>query len=144
MALKVSAISLLLFSCSPQKRLNRLVKKHPELLVDSIIHDTTFIKESSIDTVTKIVRNDTVTIIERTIPGERPKPIIKYFYNSHTDSIHIRGECPPDTITKKITVKRYKVINQVKKGGLFDMIRDYFTLFLLLIVLFFVWRLTKK
>lgn len=47
-------IALLIVSCSPQKRLARLVKKHPELIQDKpiVIHDTTIFR----DTITKTIK----------------------------------------------------------------------------------------
>lgn len=63
--------------------------------------DTFVVEKTQHDTVTKIIKNDTVIIRTETLPGERPKPIIKYFYDHTTDSIFIHSECPSDTIVKQ-------------------------------------------
>jgi hypothetical protein len=56
--LYISLIALL-FSCSPQKRLNRLVKKHPELVkIDTItVRDTI---RDTINVTTELVKVDTI------------------------------------------------------------------------------------
>ena len=80
---------VLLFSCSPQKRLNRLIKKHPFLveldtirIIDTVItptiqHDTT--------TVFKVSTHDTVINNE--------KVFLKYFYDTLTREIHHEYIC---------------------------------------------------
>jgi len=63
-------LSFLLFSCSPQKRLHRLVKKHPELTrVDTIkIQDTIIVPGIKTDTVfSSSLLNDTVTITKENL-----------------------------------------------------------------------------
>jgi len=84
-----------LSSCSPQKRLNRLVAKHPELIQNDTI--------SFVDTVTfttEKVHLDTLTslhsITQDTLIINKENLTIKTFYNYQTDSIYISGQC--DTI----------------------------------------------
>ena len=105
-------IILLLSSCSPQKRLNRLVKKHPELIkVDTLsVHDTIHIETIKADTVfkdTTFLRllRDTITVV-----NDRLR-INTYHYR---DSIFIEGECIGDTIIREIRVP-YKYIQPVTK-----------------------------
>ena len=70
----------LIISCSPQKRLNNLVKKHPELIqkdtLNLFVRDTIVIKEQSFDTTTQIVYHDSVTVINN------ERVILKYFPDS--------------------------------------------------------------
>ena len=57
----------LLASCSPQKRLHRLVTKHPELTrIDTIkIQDSVFVPGTNVDTVFRSsLLHDTVTITQ--------------------------------------------------------------------------------
>jgi len=105
-------IILLLSSCSPQKRLNRLVKKHPELIkVDTLsVHDTIHTETIKADTVfkdTTFLRllRDTITVV-----NDRLR-INTYHYR---DSIFIEGECIGDTIIREIRVP-YKYIQPVTK-----------------------------
>ena len=105
-------IILLLSSCTPQKRLNMLVKKHPELIkVDTLsVHDTIHTETIKADTVfkdTTFLRllRDTITVV-----NDRLR-INTYHYR---DSIFIEGECIGDTIIREIRVP-YKYIQPVTK-----------------------------
>jgi len=105
-------IILILASCTPQKRLNRLVKKHPELIkVDTLsVYDTIHIETIKADTVfkdTTFLRllRDTITVV-----NDRLR-INTYHYR---DSIFIEGECIGDTIIREIRVP-YKYIQPVTK-----------------------------
>ena len=96
----------LLFSCSPQKRLNRLVKKHPSLveldtikIIDTVItptiqHDTT--------TVFKVSTHDTVINNE--------KVFLKYFYDTLTREIHHEYICFGDTIIQEKIIPIEKIV----------------------------------
>lgn len=97
---------VLLFSCSPQKRLNRLVKKHPSLveldtikIIDTVItptiqHDTT--------TVFKVSTHDTVINNE--------KVFLKYFYDTLTREIHHEYICFGDTIIQEKIIPIEKIV----------------------------------
>ena len=63
---------LLVVGCTPQKRLNRIVRNNPHLLVKDTIRvvDTIVIDNYSFDTITSIEFHDTV-IIDRFIPVEK-------------------------------------------------------------------------
>jgi len=77
---------LMLFSCSPQWRHDRITKRHPEVHTrDSItIRDTIRFKEVKHDSSFFYKQSDTVRI-------EKGNLEIKYFY-SH-DTVHIDGRC---------------------------------------------------
>jgi len=103
-------IILLLSSCSPQKRLNRLVKKHPELIkVDTLsVHDTIHTETIKADTVFKdttyfTLLRDTITVVNDRLT------IRQYHYR---DSIFIEGECKGDTLVREIRVP-YKYVQPV-------------------------------
>lgn len=92
-----------LVGCTPQKRLNRLLNKHPYLAEtkDSTIYDTTRVitKDVKVDTVTSLegIRRDTMII-------NRQNLWIKTIV--HKDSIYVFGNCESDTIE---TIKEIKV-----------------------------------
>ena len=100
---------LLLSSCTPQRRLERLLKKHPELThVDSVI-----IRDTIRITVPK-VRIDTVVEIEElwdTIYLEKDQLTVKVWRDRY-NKIYIQGQC--DTvfvekiIDRKVPVKIYE------------------------------------
>lgn len=99
-----------LVSCSPQRRLERLIDHHPELLMgdtipfqDTIIRlpvkvDTAFTLTSLIDTV-KIVRDRLEVSLIRI-----------------SDTIRLKAACKADTIirTLRIPVERIKLIKEPK------------------------------
>ena len=95
-------IILLLASCSPQKRLHRLVKKHPELSrVDTIkIQDTIIVPGIKTDTVfSSLLLHDTVTITKENLQ-------IKLI--EINDTIYLDAEVRADTVilTREILVDR--------------------------------------
>jgi len=97
---------VLLVACSPQKRMNRLIKKFPDLveldtikIVDTIIvptieHDTT--------TIFKVSTHDTVINTE--------KVFLKYFYDTLTREIHHEYICFGDTIIQEKIIPIEKVV----------------------------------
>ena len=93
---------LLLASCSPQRRLHRLVTKHPELSrVDTIkIQDTVIVPGPKIDTVFhSSVLKDTLIIT---------KEKLQIRLLEINDTIYLDAEVEPDTVilTKEILVDR--------------------------------------
>ena len=106
---------IVLVSCDPVKRHNRLVDKYPyvhrnvtqvirdttTIIVPEIKHDTTFIKTKDIDTF----------IIEK----ERLKVVIR----QHYDTMYVDATCESDTITvyKEITVPMYVSEKHKNKYG---------------------------
>jgi len=93
---------ILLASCSPQKRLHRLVKKHPELTqLDTIkIKDTVIVPGINIDTVFhSSLLYDTVTITKENLQ-------IKLI--EINDTIYLNADVKADTviIERKIPVEK--------------------------------------
>ena len=108
-------VSSLIVCCSPQKRLNRLVENHPQLIEQDTIH---FIDSVQI-TTNKVVTDTLVSlnsITHDTLIVNKENMTIKTFYNYETDSIYIFGECDTITITKvierDIPVEKYKIVEQ--------------------------------
>lgn len=103
-------VLLLLASCSPQKRLHRLVSKHPELSrVDTIkIQDTVIVPSIKTDTVfSSSLLKDTVTIT---------KEKLKIKLTEINDTIYLNAEVEPDTVilTKDVLVDRIVHVEPVK------------------------------
>lgn len=107
-----SILLLLLISCSPQKKLQRLVKKYPELLQKDTmiieIHDTIIVQSSSIDTITQFFHSDTITVLNT------ERLTLKYFYDTITKNIYHDVLIKTDTIfyDREIPVEVDKVIIQ--------------------------------
>jgi len=93
----------LLFSCSAEKRLARLIKQHPELVKSDTVYKTINVISpvASVDTVFKTtVTKDTVVIKDHQLT-------VKYFNNGTTT--YIKGVC--DTV--KTTVEVPVIVNTV-------------------------------
>jgi len=103
-------ILIFICSCSPQKKLQRLIKKHPELLTQDtlnlIIHDTIFVENVLYDTTTQLYFHDSTIVVNN------EKVYLKYFYDTLTREIFHEVTCYGDTIfyTKEIPVIVDKVI----------------------------------
>jgi hypothetical protein len=87
-------ISLLLFSCSPEKRLARIIHNHPELAKKDTIwkKDTIYTKSVEKDTAFYYNAPDTVFINEG-------KMHVKYYFNKDS-TVYIKGKCDADTVVK--------------------------------------------
>ena len=100
-----------LISCSPQKRLNRLVKKYPQLTqLDTIrIIDTIVIDNYNYDTVETVNYHDTTIIVN----NERVEA--RYFYDTLRQEIFHEITCKSDTIIQDRFIPVEKVIIQEQK-----------------------------
>lgn len=136
MRIYVLLMAVLLVSCSPQYRFNRLIKNHPELKKSEIIYvkDTVVIKTTQLDTLLKydtIIKGDTVRLIKDNL-------IIKVKYKDR--NIYISGKCKGDTIyiDRKVELNKY---NNTDKLAL---LRSYsiliFGICLLLLILFLIFK----
>lgn len=127
-------ILALISSCTPQGRLNRLIKKHPELVSSySVVkHDTIVTQSVSTDTIFNYYTKDTVVIREG-------KLTMKYFYNSHDSTVYLRGECATDTIYREYVVQHNNVSSKP------NMLYNNILLVIIFIALgFIVLKLTSK
>jgi hypothetical protein len=102
--------ALTMIACSPKARFNRLIEKHPELLVaDTIlIRDTItlYIPEVHTDTVVTLKELiDTVTLTKERVT-------VKAWYVPKEKKVYIQGKCDPVYVTKiidrKIPIKYYE------------------------------------
>ena len=134
-------------SCTPQKRLNRLVALHPELATtDTIrIRDTTIIPETRIDTsFNQNQLTDTVIITKE-------KLTVKI--HQILDTVYVEAEHETDTVVveREVVVEKVVVKNNApkSKNGAFDFLDLYNYRILILIGLGFlfllvVWRLPSR
>lgn len=102
----------LLFSCSPQKKLNRLIKKYPELVKT----DTILVRDTIRDTInitTNLTRVDTVFSFSQvfdTITITKDNLTVRYYHDTVYDKVYISGEC--DTIWVEVPYEKiveYKI-----------------------------------
>jgi hypothetical protein len=99
-------LATVLIGCSPERRLQRLVKRYPHLLAkDTVtIRDTFITKEVSKDTVFNLSNSHDTVIIKQ------DKLTIKHFYNHTTDKVYLEGKCAPDTFVKVIKVPVDRIV----------------------------------
>ncbi len=109
--LQIIFLLLMLSSCSPQRRLERLVAHHPELrMADTLlVRDTIITLPVVADTALSIMRlTDTVTI-------SRDRLEIKLVRIN--DTIHIKGKCKTDTIVRELRIPVEKIKLVKAEGG---------------------------
>ena len=89
-------IIILLISCTPQKRLNRLVRNHPYLSkIDTIkIVDTIVVPNYEYDTIETVTYHDTTIIVNN------EKIEARYYYDTLRKEIWHEITCKNDTIIK--------------------------------------------
>ncbi len=103
-------VSILLIGCTPQKKLQRLIKKHPELLevkYDTIkFRDTVYIQSFVHDTINEVRFHDTTIIVNN------EKTFARYYYDTLRQEIYHEIECKGDTVYyyKEIPYKVEKVV----------------------------------
>jgi len=89
-------IIILVISCTPQKRLNRLVRNHPYLSkIDTIkIVDTIVVPNYEYDTIETVTYHDTTIIVNN------EKIEARYYYDTLRKEIWHEITCKNDTIIK--------------------------------------------
>lgn len=123
-------------SCSPPKRLARLIKKHPGLVkIDTLRYqDTLIVRERRVDTIFYYNQHDTVI-------KEMNGVTLKYYFNSKDSTVFLEGKTKHDTIIREIRIP-YQTVQPVLSPLTFAQkikifIFDWLPLVALLIVLFF-------
>jgi len=121
----------LLFSCTPQRRLNRLLTNHPELLEKDtiVVRDTIVVENYNYDTTTIIRLHDTTTVINN------ERVILKYYYDTLREVIHHDVECLGDTVYIETLVPIEKAV--FKELSWWEKYKEfiYIGLFLILVLI---------
>lgn len=113
------ALAILLFfsSCTPQKRLNRLIKRHPYLLQEQqtiIVHDTLeiMIPGTKVDTFFSVKQ-----LIDTVVFTKENLTVKTWIVN---DTVYTSAECDTiyKTVIREIPVKTSKVIYRKPRDGL--------------------------
>ena len=122
-------VILLLTSCDPQKRINRILNKHPELKRDTVItvRDTVITKHFAFDTLYNYtLQHDTVFL-------KRENVTVKVYH--HNDTVYIKTDVKPDTIIKTISipVKRVVYETQTRRNWVLFWLGAFLGLFVLIL-----------
>ena len=123
-----------IFSCNPQNRLNRKVKraenyayKHGLVIKDTIkVIDTVIVESYIHDTTATFYTSDSITVIDNS------RVLLRYFYDTLRQEIYHEVECKGDTLIKEVLIPVDK-IKVVEKDNRFNII-----LIILIAALFFV------
>lgn len=136
MRLSTLCLLILSVSCTPEKRLARLLKKNPGLVKSDTTwrNDTIFISERRVDTVFYFNQRDTVI-------KESNGAIIKYYFNSSDSTVYLEGKCKGDTIYKRYPV----IVNTVSAPpeSTFKMISGWLPLLAMAVLILVLWRKLK-
>lgn len=137
--MKYLLIILLLASCTPQKRLARLVKKNPELIrIDTVTVTDTF------TVITPRTQIDTFYSIKQLIDTVRlEKENLRVLTYLKNDTVYLDAECDTLVIEKIRTVKVPTKTIEVKKDSFWDS-RWFRFLFIVIFVALLVKYLLSK
>lgn len=113
MRLLYIAIGLSLTACSPQQRLNRLIKKHPQLLTTTVdtlrIHDTITVEAVRVDT-SILIKHFYERVLD-TIHLTRERLTVKIWQRDSV--IQMQGECAADTIFYDRVIPVERIVAEV-------------------------------
>ena len=128
----------LLFSCSPQQRLNKLLTRHPQLLErDTIVVIDSVIVENYVrDTTTIIQVHDTTTVINN------ERVVLKYFYDTLREVIHHEVKCLGDTVYVETLVPIEKAV--FRELSWWDKYKEFVYIGLVLMLVLFVLKKVGK
>lgn len=112
---------VLLTACSPQRRLERLVRRHPELkTTDTIsIRDTVCVPGETLDTV--IMGSAILDAgCMMSDPVHLEKGRLQILLRKVHDTLYIRGKCKPDTVVirRNIPVEKIRIIRPDNRSAL--------------------------
>ena len=128
----------LLFSCSPQQRLNKLLTRHPQLLErDTIVVIDSVIVENYVrDTTTIIQTHDTTTVINN------ERVVLKYFYDTLREVIHHEVKCLGDTVYVETLVPIEKAV--FRELSWWDKYKEFIYIGLVLMMVLFILKKIGK
>jgi hypothetical protein len=138
--IRILCIILLICSCSPQTRFDKLIDKHPYLLTTDtvVIHDTVTVvaPKTSIDTVVEFIElHDTVFL-------EKDQLKVKV-YIDREKKVYIKGKC--DTVVLSKIVERKIPVKYYEKKPFYVKVLNYAVgILLTLLLVYFTYRVIRK
>lgn len=132
----IVTILAMLSSCGASWHLKRAIAKDPTILADTIVRVDTTVVTESIRAVDTLVLNDTIV---REIVREGVQIKLQRIH----DTIRVDVVCPPDTIRVVAEVPVERIIYEQKPMPLYRRAINILYLILIIIVLAWVYRLTR-
>jgi len=133
--MKYLIIVFLLFSCSPQFRAKRKIRKAkrlaPELFVKDTVRiiDTVFVPSITYDTITRVIKHDSTIVVND------EKVYLKYFYDTLRQEIHHDVECKEQKVIRENKVIVEKTIESK---------RNWLPWIIVGVLLFFLYATIKR
>ena len=141
-------LSLIIISCSPQRRFDRLIKKNPWLLTK----DTLFIKDTIRDTIRINIPEVKVdTVVEYidlfdTIYIEKEQLKVKVWMDRY-NKVYIQGKCDTVYIIKpyeKIVERKIPIRYYEKTPWYKTLLNNVIGIFLSLLLVYFTYLIMRK
>ena len=132
----IVGLSLFVQSCGASWHLKRAIAKDPTILADAIVRVDTTVVTQSIRAVDTLVVRDTIT---REIVREGVQIKVKRIH----DTIRVDVVCPPDTIRVVAEVPVEQVVIREKPLPLYRRVINILYLILAIMILAWVYKLTK-
>ncbi len=137
---RLLCILLLMYSCSPQTRFDRLIKKHPYLIqTDTIIvHDTVVVESPGVNADTVVEYRE----LHDTVFLEKEQLRVKV-YIDREKKVYIEGEC--DTVLIHKIIERKVPVKYYEKKPFYVKVLNFSVVILLtLLVLYITYSLFRK
>ena len=132
----IVGLSLFVQSCGASWHLKRAIAKDPTILADAIVRVDTTVVTQSIRAVDTLVVRDTIT---REIVRDGVQIKVKRIH----DTIRVDVVCPPDTIRVVAEVPVEQVVIREKAMPLYRRVITMLYLILAILILAWIYRLTK-
>ena len=129
-------VALVVQSCGASWHLKRAIAKDPTILADAIVRVDTTVVTQSIRAVDTLVVRDTIT---REIVREGVQIKVKRIH----DTIRVDVVCPPDTVRVVAEVPVEQVVIREKAMPLYRRAINIMYLILAILILAWIYRLTK-
>lgn len=137
---RLLCILLLIYSCSPQTRFDRLIEKHPYLIdTDTVIvHDTVIVESPGVNADTVVEYRE----LHDTVFLEKEQLKVKV-YIDREKKVYIEGEC--DTVLIQKIIERKVPVKYYEKKPFYVKVLNFSVVILLtLLVLYIVYRFVRK
>lgn len=134
-------VTLILISCNPQKRINRIIKNHPELAIADTIH----IADTAITSAVMIDSAVSLEALKDTVIITKEKLEVRLIEINDTVLIHAYHE--PDTLIISKDVPVEKIVYQKASKGFkawWDGFKEYSLVFLVFLVGLLIFVLLRR
>lgn len=127
-------------SCTPEKRLARLVKNHPELAkVDTVWAEVKYIVPEVRAETSFVWSTDTVIL-------EKDRLSVRILTDTITKRITVWGQCKSDTLIKVVPkyISTVSPVKEVRKGGFWGQLKSFGFGFLIAVAAIGIYLYSRK